>query len=70
MRMLLWVMIPMFFATSCAPVTPTSGEAICGGTRAARADHAAALAASPDDRAVITGARLIGLIDAGCNAAD
>lgn len=66
MRMLPWVMIPLFFATGCVTVTPTSGDALCGGTRAARADHAAALADSPDDRSVVTGARLIGLIDAGC----
>ena len=59
-------MIPLFFVTACVSVTPTSGDALCGGTRAARADHANALADSPDDRAVVTGARLIGLIDAGC----
>jgi len=66
MRTLLWVMIPMSFAISCAPAIQTSGDALCGGSRAARAEHAAALAASPDDRAVVTGARLISLIDAGC----
>ena len=47
-------------------VSGASAPAICDGTRAARADHAAALAVSPDDRAVVTGARLIRLIDAGC----
>jgi len=47
-------------------VTPASNEALCDGTRQARADHAAALAASPDDNAVETGARLIAQIDAGC----
>lgn len=59
-------MIPLFFATACVNVTPTSGEAICSGTRAARADHAAALADTQDERVLMTGARLIGLIDAGC----
>ncbi|WP_283178639.1 hypothetical protein [Gemmobacter sp. 24YEA27] len=49
--------------------TQTSGEAICDGSRAARADHAAALAVSPDDRSVVSGARLIALIDAGCGPA-
>jgi hypothetical protein len=66
MRMLLWAMTPLFFATGCVSVTQTSGDALCGGTRAARAAHAAALADSPDDRAVVTGTRLIELIDAGC----
>jgi len=41
-------------------------DAICDGTRAARADLAAALAVSPDDRAVVSGARLIRQMDAGC----
>ena len=53
-------------AAGCASVTPTSGDALCDGSRQARADHAAALAVSPDDRAVVSGARLIALIDAGC----
>lgn len=66
MRTLLLLTIPLCCAISCAPVIPASGDGLCDGTRAARADHAAALADSPDDRAVITGARLIRLIDAGC----
>lgn len=53
-------------AAGCTSVTQTSGDALCDGSRKARADHAAALAVSPDDRAVTTGARLIALIDAGC----
>lgn len=40
--------------------------ALCDGTRQARSNHAAALAESADDRATLTGARLIALIDAGC----
>ena len=66
MRMWLWVMIPLSFATACVNATPTSGDAICNGTRAARADHAAALADTQDERVLMTGARLIGLLDAGC----
>jgi len=46
-------------------VTPTSGDAICDATRQARADHAVALAVSGDD-AVLTGQRLIAIIDAAC----
>ena len=59
-------MILPFCVTACVSAAPTSGDAICDGTRTARAAHAAALAVSPDDAAVVTGARLIGLIDAGC----
>lgn len=43
-----------------------SDKAICDGTKQARTAHAAALASGGDDAAVITGARLISLIDAGC----
>ena len=43
----------------------TSGEALCEGTARLRTDHAAALVDAPD-RAVVTGARLIAAIDAGC----
>ena len=66
MRTLIYMTIPAFFAISCAPATQSSGEAICDGTRAARADLAATLAVSQDDAAVKTGARLIVLIDKGC----
>jgi hypothetical protein len=43
-----------------------SEAAICDGTAAARTAHAAALAQGGDDAAVVTGAALIRLIDAGC----
>lgn len=56
----------MMLASGCAPASRTSGDAICDGTRTARADLAQALAASADDQAVVAGARLIELIDAGC----
>jgi hypothetical protein len=59
-------MIPLFFVTACVSATPRSGDAICDGTRAARADLAQALAETQDERALMTGARLIGLLDAGC----
>ena len=66
MLMRLWVMIPLFFGTACVNATPTSLDAVCSGTRAARASHAAALAETQDERVLMTGARLVGLIDAGC----
>lgn len=56
----------MLLVSACAPVTQGSLEAACDATRAARADHAAALAASPDDAAVVTGDLLIRQIDAAC----
>ena len=59
-------LILMLPAGSCVSGTQTSGDALCDGSRQARADHAAALANSPDGRAVVSGARLIALIDAGC----
>lgn len=47
-------------------VTAPSNNALCDGTEGARAAHAEALASEASDAAVITGARLIGLLDAGC----
>lgn len=50
--------------SGCATVI--SDSAICDGTKQARADHAAALAEDSGDAAVVTGATLIRLLDAGC----
>lgn len=52
--------------SGCVSATPTSVDALCGGTREARADHAAALADTQDERVLMTGARLIRLVDVGC----
>jgi len=43
-----------------------SSEAICDGTAQARTEHAAALAVDGGPRSLVTGARLIKMIDAGC----
>ena len=51
-------------ASGCVSVA--SGEAICGATEAARTEHAAALADDGGPLSLVTGARLIRLIDAGC----
>jgi hypothetical protein len=51
-------------ASGCVSVV--SGDAICGATDAARTEHAAALAHDGGHLSVVTGARLIRLIDAGC----
>lgn len=43
-----------------------NGVAICDGTKRLRDVHTEALLADGGDRSVITGAALIGAIDAGC----
>jgi hypothetical protein len=47
-------------------VSAVSGNAICDGTEQARTEHAAALADDGGPLSLVTGARLIRLIDAGC----
>ena len=66
MQKLLWATILPCLLSGCVPGQRIPSEALCDGTRTARANHAAALAVSPDDRAVVTGARLIALVDEGC----
>jgi hypothetical protein len=56
-------MIPMFCATGC--VNGARDSAACDGTAGLRTDLAAALVDAPND-AVVAGARLIQVIDAGC----
>ena len=53
-----------FSVTGC--VSAVSPAAICDGTASARTAHAAALAEDGGDLSVATGARLIRLLDAGC----
>ena len=55
-----------FLEAGCSIATATNLDPVCDGTRKARADHAAALAVSPDEAAVKTGTRLVALIDSGC----
>ncbi|RRH71979.1 hypothetical protein [Falsigemmobacter faecalis] len=55
----------MLLVTGCVRVDPA---AICDGSRAARTEHAAALAADGGARSVVTGVALIEAIDAGCGA--
>ncbi len=61
-----WVVFPMLTLPALGCTTAVSGDALCGGTAAARTEHAAALADDGGDRSVVTGAHLIRLIDAGC----
>jgi hypothetical protein len=44
-----------------------SKPAVCDGTIEARKDHALILSQSPHDQSVLTGAKLIQLLDAGCD---
>jgi len=45
---------------------PASDLAVCDGSAAARDAHTAALLADGGDQSVLTGARLLALLDAAC----
>ena len=62
-----WLLVTILLLPAAGCVSAASDAAICGGTEAARREHAAALAADGGDRSVLTGAKLIRLMDAGCN---
>lgn len=55
---------PLLLVAGC--VTAPNQAAICDGSQAARTAHAAALAEGGDGASVVTGARLIAILDAGC----
>ncbi|SNT40358.1 hypothetical protein SAMN04488078_11433 [Antarctobacter heliothermus] len=65
MQRLIWAMIPMCFATGCAPVA-VSEPALCAELDEPTRAHAAALAEDAGTQPVVSGAHLIRLIDAGC----
>ena len=54
----------MLLGVGC--VNAPRNSALCDGTASARKTHAAALAADGGDLSVVSGARLIAMIDAGC----
>ena len=58
--------ILMLPVAGCASATLTSGNALCDGSRADRAAHAAALAEDGGPLSLVTGQRLISRIDRGC----
>lgn len=61
--------ILLLCATGCAREggpTGANDAALCDGLAAATREHAAALAEDGGDRSVVTGARLIRALDAGC----
>lgn len=55
-------MLPVAGCTSVQSV-----NAVCDGTRQTRAAHAAALVQDGGPKSLVTGARLISQIDAGCD---
>lgn len=66
--MRLSILMLTWLVAGCTTATPNGADAICTATRQARAVHAAALADSPDDRVVVSGANLIEILDAACEA--
>jgi hypothetical protein len=56
--------ILLSFVTGCVSVA--SKPAICDGTASARTKHAAALAKDGGDASIVTGAKLIMMLDAAC----
>lgn len=62
-KLLLGMTLILLAAGCTSAVNPV---AICEGSARLRTDHAAALAADGGDRSVVTGARLIAALDAGC----
>ena len=68
-KRLLWASLLIAFANGCTSVPPPPvdrPDPVCDGTRAARANLAAVLAETQDERALMAGAALIDLIDARC----
>jgi hypothetical protein len=63
----------LFFVSACVSATPIktepapiSGQAICDGTREARADVARDVVATTDDKLAVSAGTLVVLVDAGC----
>ena len=65
MRRTIWTMIPLICATGCTNVG-VSDRALCAGLARPATEHAAALAEDGGPLSVVTGARLIRMLDAGC----
>lgn len=65
--MLRLLIIPTMLVSGCVTATPNSADAICDGTRQARADHAAALVRDGGPLSLVTGQALIARIDAACD---
>ncbi len=67
MRLMAMILtLPVAGCMSDPRMTGPSAEVICVATAEDRKNHAAALAEDGGDASVVTGARLISRIDAGC----
>ena len=56
--------ILMLLVSACAPAIPGSLDALADATRQPRAEVAAAVAVSPDDRLALASANLVEILDA------
>jgi hypothetical protein len=68
-KRLLWASLLIACASGCASAPPPPvdrPDPVCDGTRAARAELAAALAETQDERVLMAGAALVDLVDARC----
>ena len=65
---MLWVMTLLLPSAGCQNVA--SDAAICEGSQALLASHAAALVADGGPQSLVTGQALIATLDAGCNMSD
>lgn len=60
-------LVMLITLAACSPsMIPVPADVICRETRAARAEHMAALLEDGGDRSVLTGQRLVSLIDSAC----
>lgn len=66
MRPMIYPLSLICFVGGCVNAGGNSGAAICDATDRARTEHAAALAQDGGPRSMVTGARLVAMIDAGC----
>jgi len=60
------MMILLLLATGCSTTQIRSGDAVCDGTRQARADLARALLADGGDQSVTSGQALLSQLQAAC----
>lgn len=63
-RLFIAALFVVMALSACSPIVSQDG--LCDGTAALRTAHAAALAQDGGDLSVVSGARLIRALDAGC----
>ena len=62
----MWRLFPILILPACGSMTAPSEAALCTGTQALLANHAAALVADGGPQSLVTGQALIATLDAGC----